>query len=372
MRIALIEPSGQRGLAHYAYCLGNALVRRNHEVVLLTAVGHETASLPEAYTTLEVFARFRTNPGGLLRALLALRGRGVDVVHVHGAIHPELYVPLLGLARAVVRRPVVYTAHDVLPWKHPLARGVLGRLLSGPITGLVYRLADRVIVHATENRERLLRRFPLPSEKVHVVPLGSYAFLEQIGAAPASPPTPGSRTVLFFGIIVESKGLLSLIRAFRHVATRLPSSRLVVAGQPFQDCRPYDGEIERLGLAGRVEADFRYIPMEEIPRYFRAADLVVLPYREASQSAVVQVAYAFGRPVVATAVGGLTEVVEHRKSGILVPPGDEGALADAIIELLTDDTLRGEMGTYARALADGRSSWDGIAATTERIYAGAE
>lgn len=371
MRVVLIEPSGRRGLDHYVHCLGNVLAERGHRVVLLTGIGHETAALRAQYQTVEVFDRFRTSPARLMRGLLALRRDGVDVVHLHGAIHPELYAPILWLARTVLGCPVVYSAHDVLPFKHALAGSPLGPVLTGPLTGLVYRLAAAVVVHAEENRRYLLRRFALRPGTVHVAPIGNYAFLETLaGPAPAAPRSD-VRRVLFFGIIVESKGLMGLIRAFAQVAARVPSSRLAVVGRPFQDVRPYLAEIQRLGLTDRVETEFREVAMAEIPRYFREADVVALPYRNASQSAVVQVAYAFGRPVVATAVGGLAEVVEHRKAGLVVPPNDDRALAEALVELLTDDALRAEMGAHARGLSRDRYSWDRVASKIEEAYASA-
>jgi len=364
----LVEPSGQRGLAHYVYGLGNALAARRHEVTLLTAIGHETAELTEAYRVMEVFARFRTDPIRLGRSLLTLSQERFDVVHFHGAIHPEVYAPFLWVVRRVLRCPIVYTAHDLLPLKGPLARGAIGPLLTGPLTRFVYRQASAVLVHAHENRERLLRRFSLRPETVHVIPFGNYCFMETLVDAEVSALGPEVRTALFFGIIVESKGLMDLIRAFRGVAARLPSSRLLIVGQPFEDCGPYRDEIERLGLRDRVVAEFRYVPLAEVPRYFRSADVVVLPYRDASQSAVLQVAYAFGRPVVATSVGGLRETVLHRQSGILVPPGDTRALTDALVEILSDDVIRLRMGAEARALARERHSWDRVVAMTEDIY----
>lgn len=372
MRILLIEPSGRRGLDHYVYSLGNALTRRGHQVVLLTALGHETGILPAGYRVIEVFNRFRTNPAKVIGALGTLRHDGIDVTHFHGAIHPEMYGAFMWVVRRMLHCAVVYTAHDIVPWKHRLATGILGPLLTGPLTGMVYRLADVVIVHASENRERVLDRFGVEPDRVHVLPMGNYCFLEDLGKSGELEPGEPGKSVLFFGIVVESKGLMDLLRAFRRVVDLEPSARLVIAGQPFVDVSPYLAEIERLGLADRVEREFRYIPLAEIPEYFRRAAVVVLPYSEASQSAVLQVAYAFGRPVVATAVGGLAEAVEHGKSGILVPPRDEVALADAIVELLADHALRASMGAYARELASSRHSWDRIAAMTEEVYARAD
>jgi glycosyltransferase involved in cell wall biosynthesis len=94
----------------------------------------------------------------------------------------------------------------------------------------------------------------------------------------------------------------------------------------------------------------------------------VLPYLEASQSGVVPVAYAFGKPVVATRVGGLPDVVEHGQTGLLVPPGDSQSLARAVIDLLTDDARRRDMGARARRFAETELSWSRIGQRTLEVY----
>src|SRR5262249_27351393 len=99
-----------------------------------------------------------------------------------------------------------------------------------------------------------------------------------------------------------------------------------------------------------------------------AAAVVVLPYRSASQSAVVQLAFAFAKPVVATRVGGLPEVIEENRTGLLVAPSDQAAMAAAIASLLADPPLRHSMGTRASEFAASHHSWDRIAEMTLRMY----
>ena len=111
-----------------------------------------------------------------------------------------------------------------------------------------------------------------------------------------------------------------------------------------------------------------FIPDEEIAQLFQRAKLVVLPYIEASQSGIIAIAYAFKKPVIVSSVGSIPEVVDHGKTGLLVPPGDAKALAEAIIELLKDDRLREEMGNNAFAKMEQELSWDKIAEKTLQVY----
>ncbi|HHN94447.1 MAG TPA: glycosyltransferase, partial [Anaerolineae bacterium] len=118
----------------------------------------------------------------------------------------------------------------------------------------------------------------------------------------------------------------------------------------------------------RFEVRDEYIPRADVPRLFQEAALVALPYVEASQSAVVPLAYAFGKPVVASAVGGLPEMVEDGQDGLLVPPRDSDRLAAAIVALLRDDERRRRMQAHIRLKVAGELSWDSIARSTLRVY----
>ena len=136
------------------------------------------------------------------------------------------------------------------------------------------------------------------------------------------------RVLLFFGLIRPYKGLKTLLRAFERVAERLDATLLVV-GEFYEPRNAYDELIQSLGIGARTRVIDRYIPDDEVGVYFHAADLVVLPYRSATQSGITQTAFAFGRPVVVTAVGGLPDVVDDDVTGYVVPPDDPAVLSGA-------------------------------------------
>jgi glycosyltransferase involved in cell wall biosynthesis len=119
--------------------------------------------------------------------------------------------------------------------------------------------------------------------------------------------------------------------------------------------------LETFGIADKVIMDLRYIPLNEIGALMELATAVVYPYRSSTQSGSLQVAYTFGKPVIATAVGGLPEVVEDGKSGFLVQPHSITDLAEKISSVMNDPSLAAEMGRYARHLSVTRFNWDSIA-----------
>jgi starch synthase len=111
-----------------------------------------------------------------------------------------------------------------------------------------------------------------------------------------------------------------------------------------------------------------YVPDDKRAELFRQAAVVVLPYIEASQSGVIPIAYTFSKPVVATRVGGLPEMVDHGRTGYLVPPRDEKALADAIVRLLRDTELRHRLGANGKRKVDTECSPDVVAHKTVAVY----
>jgi glycosyltransferase involved in cell wall biosynthesis len=126
--------------------------------------------------------------------------------------------------------------------------------------------------------------------------------------------------------------------------------------------------IAELGLTEHVSLDPRYIPLEEVGALMGLATVAVYPYRSSTQSGALQVAYTFGRPVVATAVGGLPEAVEQGRSGFLVPANSPPELAEAILRLVNKPELAKVMGEYARHLSETRFSWKSVARQILKVY----
>jgi glycosyltransferase involved in cell wall biosynthesis len=143
--------------------------------------------------------------------------------------------------------------------------------------------------------------------------------------------------LLFFGFVREYKGLHVLLEALPKVLDSLPDTHLVVAGEPYDDPEFYRQIIRRHGLTDRVHWYDKYIPSDDVPTVFCAADLVVQPYVSATQSGVAQIATHFEVPMVVTDVGGLAETIPHEEVGFVVPPEEPAALAKAVVRYFDDN-----------------------------------
>jgi glycosyltransferase involved in cell wall biosynthesis len=263
----------------------------------------------------------------------------------------------------------VFTAHDVLP--HDPGPG------DAEAYSALYHSGARIILHSENNRDELLSRFAPDPARVHVVPMGSFGFLgEKMPSPPASRQQlglpPHARVVLFFGLIRPYKGLEDLLRAFSLVAQTDGDAWLLVVGAPAGTPGPehYRRLMADYGIVQRTRFLPEYLAPEAVGGVFAAADVVALPYRRASQSAVLQLAYACGKPVVGTNTGGLPEVIEQGRSGYVVEPGDILGLAGSIRALFADPEARDAMGRYAHQLSATKFAWSTIAATTREIYEG--
>jgi glycosyltransferase involved in cell wall biosynthesis len=406
----MYEPAGLGGICHYTYQLSQALSRHGCEVTLLTPESYELAGLPRSFRV-----RFLARRSALKRLLLALPLPGLrprqggdssgatspgerlsawfgglrlrlrwmltaaeiairrfDVVHLHSVGLGEER-SLARLFRAL-RLTVLCTAHEVLPHEHGSAE-VLEDL------DALYGSATRIIVHAERTREQLSRLFAVSPQKIEVIPHGSYDFFFPRGrisrdAARARLGMPTARpTILFFGLIRRYKGLEYLTEAFARIEQALPDAMLAIVGELFRgDEAAYADYSRLLDEASRrpnVRRVAGYVPLADVGLYFSAADVVVLPYTETSQSGVLLTAFAAGRPVVVTDTGGLSEIVADGSTGFVVPARDPIALAEAILRILRDPGIAEAMGRNSAREADTTYSWDRIAAQTVRLYTSA-
>jgi glycosyltransferase involved in cell wall biosynthesis len=170
--------------------------------------------------------------------------------------------------------------------------------------------------------------------------------------------------VLFFGRIWQYKGLEYLIRAEPLISTRVPDVRILIAGRG----ENFSRYARMMVNPHRFLVHNEFISEERAAEYFQRASVVVLPYIEASQSGVIPMAYSAGKPVVATTVGGLPEMVEHGRTGYLVAPQDEAQIAEAVIALLLDAPLRRRMGANGKHKIATECSPQAIARKTIDAY----
>lgn len=343
---------------HYCTMLAGGLERAGAEVLLLTrehdlefggvpgAAMEFTREVVGPGVTVERIAGRVRSPSGW-REALALRREArdfrPDVIHLQDSVGNDLR--LLFAAR-VRPRGFVLTVHDSA--RHPgddefpfVAR--LNRVLEHG-AGLIF-------VHA-ESVEEELREFISPKIPVEVIPHG-------IDPGEAT-PVPEEPTVLFFGRISYYKGLDVLLEAMGAVWRQIPAATLTIAGEGEIDPHP--------ALADpRVTVRAGHVPEADVPDLFRAARCIALPYREASQSGVGSRIKPFARPLVVSEVGGLPELVGDG-SGLVVPPEDPAALAEALVSLLSDRELAARLGEAGAATAEREGSWDTVAAETLAAY----
>ena len=147
---------------------------------------------------------------------------------------------------------------------------------------------------------------------------------------------PDYRYLLFFGFIRDYKGLDLLIKAMTDERLKQLPIRVIVAGEYYANEAEYEKLINETGIRDRLDLFNDFIPDEEVATYFSASDLVVQPYKHATQSGVTQIAYHFEKPMIVSNVGGLPEMVPHGKAGFVVEPKPE-AITDAIVEFMSQE-----------------------------------
>ena len=213
---------------------------------------------------------------------------------------------------------------------------------------------------AAERPDAIVRQNPHPTYDVFAAeqPLPADEARRKLGL-------DGKRVLLFFGFIRAYKGLDVLLEAVQRLETD-KGYHLVVVGEFYEDAEKYRPGLDALRRRGQLTLVDRYVPNEEVPLYFSAADVVMIPYLSATQSGIIQIAYAFGKPVVATTVGGIPEVVDDRSTGYLVPAGDSDAMADAVRHYF-ETADRGEM-AQAIERHNEKYSWERMVETVEQAW----
>lgn len=352
----------------YQIQMANALAQRGHDCTVIfkrarveESVGGELPRLLDPrvrHHLIDDRPRGLRDPrqwGTVWRLMRLMRALRPDALLLHEAT--TTYLPFC-LDRAL-DAPILLTVHDVITHPGEDSREPARR---ERVRLNLRRRAAAVVVHGEALRADFLAQPGDLCRDVTAIPHGCYTVLRH-WARPEIQETP--RTVLFFGRIHEYKGLDLLLAAARRSALRVPDLRILIAG----DGADLDGRHRDLARDPRIELRRGYLTNDEVARAFQEASIVVLPYLEGSQSGVVRIAYVFGKPVIVTRVGSIPESVREGVTGLVVPPRDEAALADAMAALLLDDDRRRAMGREALATAEGPMGWGPVAERTEAILA---
>jgi len=280
-----------------------------------------------------------------------------------------LYYKLLG-------KKIVFTAHNVNQARRDRKDSLLNRLT----LRIQYHLSDHIFVHTDRMGKDLLQDFGVKERAVTVIPFGINNSLPNTELTPALARQRlgienGEKAILFLGRMRPYKGLEYLLSAFRLLKSRNADYRLIIAGPEKKGSEDYMEKIRR-SIREQFNSDdvilrIQFIPDEEMEVYLKAADVLVLPYKEIFQSGVLFLGYSFGLPVVATDVGSFREEIIEGETGFLCRPADPADLAKTV-ETFFESSLykelprrRSEIRKYAHA----RYSWDSVGEMTRRAYA---
>ena len=288
-----------------------------------------------------------------------------DIIHIHwvSPVLAPLYYTILKLNQWFAKKSVVMTLHNIQPHE--------STSLDKWFINAVYSKVNDFVVHAKENKERLVSQYGINSRCVHVIPHGSYSYFTGWNNNKNDNllTFDGKKVILFFGYIREYKGLAYLLKAMRYVLDEEPNAVLLIAGELWGSWKGYDKIINKLGIKENIILHLKYIPDKEVYKYFDAADIVCFPYcnREQTISGPLMVSFAFGKPTIISNVGGIPELVKHEENGLLVEGGDVIELSESILRLLRDAELRKKLGGNARKSIKG-IEWDAIALKYHKVY----
>ena len=341
------------GFPEFTVSLARALRSFCDPVVVLPEHARDAAMGLEDVETVPY--RLSENPISKFRACskmasIILRIRP-DVVHFQG------WSPLLTPFLSVLKRfPLVFSWHDPLPHAgdESWAMNVTQRILTSA--------AERVIVLTEAMRQLAEKINPNISNKLRVIPHGIFDCYCDGPEERPSELNASDRFILFFGRVAPYKGVEDLCEAFAAIADQ-SDYRLVIAGKHI-----YPIAIRRQPEQSKVVILNEHISNDKLRYLFRHCSLVVLPYRDATQSGVLMLAYAFGSPVLCTQVGGMPEMVREGITGITVPPGRPELLAKGIGEALNEPERLQRMGSQGAQFAKRNFNWHKISEDTLTVY----
>jgi glycosyltransferase involved in cell wall biosynthesis len=346
--------------SEYALSLAESLEYAGHQVLFLglrenldAELGVDQHSIRVSQKEILSHARLRDIRilSNIRRIVQSIQRFSPDIIHIQETLHDYLIAALPFLKRIA---PLVLTVHD--PECHSGSQQLTTRRLL--YRHMLRSLADGFIVHGDALLAEMESLEPRKLGNIRVIPHGILG-PDTVGEIPW---VPGQ--LLFFGRIESYKGLGVLISSVRQIAEQGGQVTVVVAGHG-PDLDQYRQQLSEDPNYTVLE---RFISKEEIPHLFQTSNVVALPYLDGTQSGIAAMAAKYGRPVVATMVGSIPEMVLHDETGLIVPPGDASALAAAIQRIVSDPPYGLRLGANAKRLGENELSWGRIAEKTIEAY----
>jgi glycosyltransferase involved in cell wall biosynthesis len=275
-----------------------------------------------------------------------------------------------------IGKQVVFTAHNI----NAAERDGIDSFLNRLSLRIQYRLVDHIFVHTEKMKDQLVESFGIREKKITVIAFGTYDMVPQSTLTSAEAKRRlglcgSDRAILFFGRIAPYKGIDLLVDAFGRIALKDKSCFLVIAGEPMKESEQQWAHlqqvIEQSHMRQQICQHTRFIADNEIELYFKAADVLVLPYTRIFQSGVLFMAYSFGLPVIATDVGSFGQDIIAGVTGFVCKPGDPVDLSKVIEMYFSSELFRMLGGRRAgiQKFLHENHSWDAAAGKTVNVYA---
>ncbi|MCM8787051.1 MAG: glycosyltransferase family 4 protein [Candidatus Omnitrophica bacterium] len=356
------------GSAIYVYQLASSLAEFGLKIKMLMEEEHYLEEFKEAnFEIVKLFKKSDSYFDRINKIFDCCKSFNPNIVHLQSTVSVRRDVFFL-FKKEFLKYNLVYTAHNIVP--HNVA------FLENFALKLVYKRLPFIIVHANRNKEFLTKKFNIKQEKIYVIPHGVFNFYHRFtknitkqDARKILNLEPDKKIILFFGNLRKNKGLIFLLHAYKEIITKIADVKLLIAGPPLgQKPSKISILIEKLKISSSVIFIPKFIPHSQVGFYFKATDLVVLPYLNISQSGVALTAIAYGLPLVATDVGGLPEVVFDKKNGLIVKARKTKDLSEAIIYILTNQKIYQDMQKYNLEVVMPAFNWHDIAKKTIEVY----
>ena len=307
-----------------------------------------------------LYKSIRANSRMFLSLIKNIRKIKPEIIHIQSYGHSWFYLLKIFL---LFRVKIINTIHDPIPHSGDLITlKSLKRLKS---TKQIHdKLTSKAIVHGKILKKDLLITSKFRSKNIHVIPHGELSIYEKLKNNNSS--INHNNYILFFGRIWAYKGLDIFIDAALKLLEKQPHITFMIAGKG-EDIDKYISIIPNNRLNNFIIINDK-IDDSQISHLFYSCNFTVLPYKDATQSGVIPVAFVLHKTVIATKVGSLTEVIEDQKNGLLVPPNDSEALYKSMDLLISDTNLKSKLEKGAYETSQGLLNWDLIADKTIHCY----
>lgn len=372
MKVMLIEQIA-KVCYKYTFSLGNALMDCGNDVTL--AIDQKTEKENCKCTRWNLFNtdendvskfnKLRNYIVSYEKIYKEMKKNNYDVLHTQWLIISPLDYFFINKIKRDCDVKLVVTVHDILPFNQKIYDFYFHKK--------VYKIADSIILQTENNRNRFKKLFPENYDKCTVIPHGHFLDYAESATKEESREylhLPKDKFIfLFFGQIKKVKGIGILLKAYAEFCKECGDTLLVIAGKIWKDdFSQYQAIIDEEKLKNNVITDIKFIPDDEVKYYYLASDCCVLPYLDVYQSGVIQLCYAYKKPVIASNIDSFKEIVKDSQTGFLCEVNDICSLKESMKRAVLNSDNLPEMGLKGYTYIKNRYSWKDISEKINKIY----